>query len=57
MGNAGSISIIADGAASVSLTNTELTTTASGVGNAGSISIIADGEVSLDFSRLFTSLG
>ncbi|MBD1806169.1 filamentous hemagglutinin N-terminal domain-containing protein [Microcoleus sp. FACHB-SPT15] len=52
-GNGGNIQIEA---ASVSLTNTELTTTASGVGNAGSISIFADGEVSLDFSRLFTSL-
>ncbi len=52
-GNGGNIQIEA---ASVSLTNTELTTTASGVGNAGSLSIFADGEVSLDFSRLFTSL-
>jgi large exoprotein involved in heme utilization and adhesion len=52
-GNAGNILL---NAASVSLTNTELTTTARGAGNAGNISITADGLVQLDKSRLFTSL-
>jgi filamentous hemagglutinin family protein len=52
-GNGGNIQI---NAASVSLTNTEVTTTARGRGNAGNISIVAEGNVSLDLSRLFTSL-
>ncbi len=52
-GNGGNIQI---NAASVSLTNTELTTTARGTGNAGNISITADDLVKLDKSRLFTSL-
>jgi filamentous hemagglutinin family protein len=52
-GNGGRIEITAG---SVSLTNTELTSTTSGIGNSGSILLISDGLVSLDKSRLFTSL-
>ncbi len=52
-GNGGNIQITAP---SVSLTNTDLSSTATGRGNAGNISILTDGSVSLDNSRLFTSL-
>ncbi|MEH1834383.1 MAG: filamentous hemagglutinin N-terminal domain-containing protein, partial [Nostoc sp.] len=52
-GSGGNIQIAA---ASVSLANTDLTTTTRGMGNAGSISMTVDGLVELDKSRLFTSL-
>ncbi len=52
-GDGGNIQITA---ASVSLTDTDLSTTITGVGTAGGISILSDGLVALDKSRLFTSL-
>jgi len=52
-GNGGNIQIRA---ASVSVSDSELTTTVAAKGNAGNISILADDLLELDKSRLFTSL-